>query len=248
RPASRARRRCSGWAAPVRSTCTGPRAPRGTRSTPAPPPRAPGSTPGRPARPRTAPSAPGIAGRASGPRRPGTTSRCSASRRRAPTPARAPAPPRVRRAARPRTPPRPTGRRRPSRSPRGRAPARSQPDRDRLLVGEREQLVEALLAAHAGLLAPAERRAEVVRPGVVDPDVAGLDPRGRAQRGGDVPRPDRGREPVLHGVDVREHRPLVAPAEQRDDRPEDLLPGDRHRLRDVREDGRLQEEAARELG
>ena len=50
---------------------------------------------------------------------------------------------------------------------------------DVLLLGERQQLANAFLAADAGLLVAAERRAQEMLGHVVDPDEAGLDLGGR---------------------------------------------------------------------
>ena len=49
---------------------------------------------------------------------------------------------------------------------------------------KRQHLLEAFLAADAGLLVAAERRAEEMLADLVDPDEAGLDRRGGAVRGG----------------------------------------------------------------
>src|SRR5688572_14043854 len=76
-----------------------------------------------------------------------------------------------------------------------------QRDIDVFRLREREQLVVALLAADARLLVAAERDADVVRPGAVHPDEAGLDACGSAVRVGEARRPDRAGEAVLDRVD-----------------------------------------------
>src|SRR5215813_13745545 len=64
---------------------------------------------------------------------------------------------------------------------------------DRLHLGVAQKLVDPLLAAEAGVLQPAERRAVEVAGGAVDPDVARLDSLRGAERGLEIIGEDRGR-------------------------------------------------------
>src|SRR5262245_22369206 len=61
-----------------------------------------------------------------------------------------------------------------------------------LHLGVAQKLVDALLAAEPGILQAAERRAVEVPRRAVDPDVAGLDGTGGAERGLEVVGEDRG--------------------------------------------------------
>src|SRR5690348_7311690 len=79
-----------------------------------------------------------------------------------------------------------------------------EPDMDVFRLREPDQLVEALLAARAGLLEPAKRRREEVATHFVDPHVARFDFLGRPQGGGNVIGPDGAGQPVLQRVDLRD--------------------------------------------
>src|SRR5262245_62438852 len=94
-----------------------------------------------------------------------------------------------------------------------RAGAALQIDVDVLLAREAQELLDALLAADAGLLVAAEWRAEEVLRHLVDPHEAGLDRRRRAVRGDEIIGPDRAGEPVFDLVDLRQHLLFVAPFE-----------------------------------
>src|SRR5690349_5640448 len=73
-----------------------------------------------------------------------------------------------------------------------------------LAVGQ--ELVERVLAADAAVLVASERRAlEALAAVSVDPDVAGLDLIGEAQRGRDVARPDIRAKAIFHAVHFAEH-------------------------------------------
>src|SRR5262245_4231690 len=90
-------------------------------------------------------------------------------------------------------------------------------DVDVLLAREAQQLLDALLAADAGLLVAAERRAEEVLRHLVDPHEAGLYRRSRAVCGDEIVSPDRAGQPVFDLVDLRQHLLLVAPFEDGED-------------------------------
>src|SRR5438552_15987166 len=81
-------------------------------------------------------------------------------------------------------------------------PAQSHIDVLDLRAGKK--LLDRLLAADARLLDPAERHADVVRAGAVDPDVARLDFRGEAVGAVEIVRPDRRREPHVERVHPRQ--------------------------------------------
>ena len=70
-------------------------------------------------------------------------------------------------------------------------------DVDVLFAGEAQQFLEALLAADAGLLVAAERRAEEVPGDLVDPDEAGFDLGGDAMGGDEIVGPDRAGQAVF---------------------------------------------------
>ena len=74
----------------------------------------------------------------------------------------------------------------------------------------------------------------------VDADDAGLERLRRPQRLADVAAPDRAGQPVRRRVGEAERLLLGVERDDRDDRPEDLLAGDAHVVRDAVEDGRHQ--------
>src|SRR5690606_14922398 len=79
----------------------------------------------------------------------------------------------------------------------------------------------------------------------VDPDGARLDAACDAVRAFDVARPDPGREAVDRVVRERDGLLLVTERQRGEDRPEDLLAGDRVLGRDAVEDRRLEPVALR---
>src|SRR4029077_13252375 len=99
---------------------------------------------------------------------------------------------------------------------------------DVLLLGIGQHFLKTFLAADAGLLVAAERRAEEMFRHLVDPDEAGLHGGGGAMRGGEVIGPDRGREPVFDGIALFEHLGFVAPFENAEHGAENLLAGNAH--------------------
>src|SRR5580692_11536234 len=128
------------------------------------------------------------------------------------------------------------------------AAATAQIEVDVLLTREAEQFLDAFLAPDAGLLVAAEGRAEEMLGDVVDPDIARFHGAGGAVRGYEIVGPDRAGEPVLDPVHLLQHRGLVAPFEDRENRAEDFLLADAHIHVDVGEDGGLDEQALGELG
>src|SRR5580692_3169413 len=123
---------------------------------------------------------------------------------------------------------------------------RLEPDVDVLLLGISQHFLKAFLAADAGLLEAAERRAEEMFRHLVDPDKTRLHRGGGAVRGGEVVGPDRSGETVFDGVDLFEHFGFVAPFEHREHGAENLLAGDAHIRLHIGEHGRLDEEALRQ--
>ncbi len=99
---------------------------------------------------------------------------------------------------------------------------------DVLLAREAEELLDPFLAADAGLLVAAERRAEEVLRHFVDPDEAGLHRSGDAVRGDEIVGPDRARQPVFDLVDLGEHLLLVVPFQDGEHRAKDLFLADAH--------------------
>src|SRR5215212_5471665 len=107
-------------------------------------------------------------------------------------------------------------------------------------------LVDALgtaLAAEAGGLDAAERRRRVGDHALVEADHAGLELLDHPERALDVARVDVGDEPVLGVVGGGDRRVLVVEADDRRDRPEDLLLEQPRALRHAAEHGRLVEVA-----
>ena len=103
--------------------------------------------------------------------------------------------------------------------------------------------LEPELATEAGLLVAAERNARERRVRHVDPDGAGLDPRGDAMAASGVAGPDAGHEPVLDVVRDPDRVLLVLERDHGHDRAEDLLLRDGHPAVDLREHGRRVERA-----
>src|SRR5690349_1772039 len=120
-------------------------------------------------------------------------------------------------------------------------PDRSQRHVDVLDLSACEQLVDRLLASHARLFVSAERYADVVRAGAVDPDVAGLDATGETMCAVEIVSPDGARESVLERVHATQQVSLVAPTQHADHRSEDLLARDAHLVVNVGEHRRLDE-------
>src|SRR3954471_16257232 len=81
----------------------------------------------------------------------------------------------------------------------------------------------------------------------VDPYVTRLDARCETMRTIEVVRPDRARQADVERIDAIEHVVFVRPAQDADDRPEDLFARDAHVVGDVGENRRLDEETLREL-
>src|SRR5262245_22720675 len=84
---------------------------------------------------------------------------------------------------------------------------------DVLLTREAQQFLDAFLAADAGLLVTAKRRAEEMLRDLVDPHEAGLDRRGRTVCSRQIIGPDRTGQSILDLVYLREHLVLVPPLE-----------------------------------
>src|SRR5687768_4066231 len=103
------------------------------------------------------------------------------------------------------------------------AAASAERDGDVLGVGEEAHRFPAALAADAGRLAAAERRAQVALEPRVDPDDAGVDAVGEAMGAAEVARPHARREPVRRRVRQRERLGLVGERLQRHHRPEDFF-------------------------
>src|SRR3954454_21194762 len=99
---------------------------------------------------------------------------------------------------------------------------------DILLARKAQKLLDALLAADAGLLVAAERRAQEMLRHLVDPNVSRLDRCGGAVRSGEIIGPNRAGEPVFHLVDLSQHLVLVAPLEHREYRSKNLFLADAH--------------------
>ena len=97
---------------------------------------------------------------------------------------------------------------------------------------------EPLVAPEAGLLVATERHRDVGRIERVDPDDAGPDPAREPVGPVHVARPDPGRQPVRRVVGDGERLGLVVELGHGQDRPEDLLARDPHRVGDAVEDGR----------
>src|SRR6201987_4200365 len=125
---------------------------------------------------------------------------------------------------------------------------RAEPHVNVLLLREGEQLLEALLAPEARLRDAAEGRAEKMAADLVDPDVPRLDAHRGAISDVEIARENGAGQPVTDAVHVLQHRFGVAPFQNAEDGAEDFLHGDRHRLRHVREDGRLDEESLLQRG
>src|SRR5260370_1391365 len=117
-----------------------------------------------------------------------------------------------------------------------------------LLLRKGEKLLEAFLASEARLRDAAEGRAEKMAADFVEPDITCLDAHRGAIRGVEIAREDGAGQPVTDAVHVVQHRFRVAPFQNAQDGAEDFLPGDRHRLRHVRVDGRLDEESLLQRG
>src|SRR3954468_25094052 len=116
-------------------------------------------------------------------------------------------------------------------------------DRDGLRPGEREQPLEALLAAVAGEPPAAEWELDAAaRPEGVDEDLAGLELARERVRLADVARPHSRDEPVPRRVRERGRLVDVAKRNHAQHRPEDLVLRERRVGRDVDEQGRLEEE------
>src|SRR5579863_3020266 len=103
--------------------------------------------------------------------------------------------------------------------------------------------VFAELAAEAGLLVAAEGRNRIELVEAVDPDRAGLERARHLVRAGDVARPDRGGEPVVRVVALKNRVVLILERDRRGDRPEDLLARDPHFIVDTGEQRRVDEVA-----
>src|SRR6202035_2344410 len=97
---------------------------------------------------------------------------------------------------------------------------------DRLDLGVGVERVRAELATVAGLLEPAERSAHAHGRVRVDRQDSRLHATRHAQRASAVARPDRARQPVDRVVGQANRLVLVVERDHRDDRSEDLLPGD----------------------
>src|SRR5581483_1035002 len=104
--------------------------------------------------------------------------------------------------------------------------------------------VDRELAAEAGLLVAAERDPGKRGERHVDADHARLDARGDAVPARGVAGPDRGEEAVLDVVRDPNRVLLVLERDDGHDGAEDLLLRDLHRVRDLREHGRLVEGAS----
>ena len=112
-----------------------------------------------------------------------------------------------------------------------------------LFLGIGEHFLEAFLAADAGLLVAAERRAEEMLGDFVDPDKARLHGGGGAVRGRKIIGPDRSSQPVFDRIHLFEHFAFVAPFEDRKHVAENFLARDAHIRLHVCEHGRLDEKA-----
>src|SRR6266508_2442174 len=119
----------------------------------------------------------------------------------------------------------------------------SQRDRHGLHLGVAVERLLAQLAAEAAPLEPAERSGGVEDIVAVDPEGPRADAVGDGVRLADVAGPDGGGQAVLGRVPPVDDLIDVVELQDRQDRPEDLLAGDRHAIRDVVEDRRLDEEA-----
>ena len=86
--------------------------------------------------------------------------------------------------------------------------------------------MHAALAADAGMLGAAERRAEVAQKPGVDPDDARFDFRGDAVRPREIARPDGGGEAVVGGVGPLDHLRLGVEGEDVTAGAEDFLGAD----------------------
>src|SRR5439155_21841375 len=117
----------------------------------------------------------------------------------------------------------------------------AQVDPDALGLGVEVEPGHPRLAAEAGGFVAAVRRGGVVEIEGVDPD----GPRVEGARGAvgllDVAGPDGRGEPVGGVVRLRDRRIEIVELDHGEDRPEDLLAGDRHRITDAVEDRRLPE-------
>src|SRR5262249_44649252 len=120
----------------------------------------------------------------------------------------------------------------------------AQVDPDALRLGVEVEPGHAGLPSEAGSLGAAVRGSGVVEVVGVDPDRAGLEHAGRAVRFLHVARPDRGAQAIEGIVGLLERLVEIVEGDHRENRPEDLLAGDGHGVRDVVEDGGLPEPAA----
>lgn len=120
-------------------------------------------------------------------------------------------------------------------------------DVDDLRFGVEVDAVGAALAAHAGGLHPAEGGAQVADVVGVDPDHAGCDGVCDAVAALEVGGPDVGGQTELGGVGEFHGLGLVVEGGDGDHGAEDLLLEDTGVALDVREDGRLEIVAVREV-
>src|SRR5579883_2630987 len=118
---------------------------------------------------------------------------------------------------------------------------------DRLGLGVAQQLVNSLFASEAAILVAAERGAIEVAGGAVDPDIAGLDRTRGPECGLKIVGEDRRSETILGRVGERQRLLLVAPAEDGQHGPEDLLARDAHIWLHVGKDCRLEPIAPLEI-
>src|SRR5208337_429734 len=119
----------------------------------------------------------------------------------------------------------------------------SKRDRYGLELGVAVERLLAQFAAEAAPLEPAEGGGGVEDVIAVDPEGPRADAIGDGVRLADVAGPDCGGQAVLGRVPPVDDLIDVVELQDRQDRPEDLLAGDRHAIRDVVEDRRLDEEA-----
>ena len=118
---------------------------------------------------------------------------------------------------------------------------------DGLDLGVAQKLVDAFLAAKAGVLEAAERRAVEVAGRAVDPYIARLHRARGAQCRAQIVGEDRRGEPVLRRIGKRERLVLVLPGEHGQHRPKNLLTRDPHIRIDVGEHGGFEPIAALEI-